>query len=176
MGTQKHSQETMSPEEHREKLHNIVKDARTVMLLSHGDGEKIIGRPMALARTDDDTTMYLVTAIDSKKVDEIRRESRVSVSVQAHDGWAMIDGDCRVSQDRKLIDELWEDAWKPWLEGGKADPAIAILVITPNEGTYWASGFAHGLSYLYRMVKARVTGDEMEIKPGDQGKVKLAKH
>jgi hypothetical protein len=32
------------------------------------------------------------------------------------------------------------------------------------------------MSYLYRMVKARVTGDEMEIKPTDQGKVKLGKH
>lgn len=176
MGTANITQDNTSPEEHREKLHNIVKDARTVMLLSHGEGSKIIGRPMALARTDDDTTMYLVTGIDSKKVDEILHQPRVSISVQAHDGYAIIDGECRVSQDRRLIDQLWQDSWKPYFEGGKADPAIAILVITPYEGTYWAGGFAHGLSYLYRMIKARVTGDEIEIKPGDQGKVDLTRH
>jgi len=166
-------QGTASPEEHREKLHGIVKSARNVLLLSHGEGGKIIGRPMALARTDDDSTIYLVTGIDSKKVAEIGRDPRVSIAIEDHDGYAMIDGECRVSQDRKLIDELWQDAWKPWFEGGKADPSIAILVITPNEGTYWAGGFANGLSYLYRMVKARISGDEMEVKPTDHGKVKL---
>lgn len=169
-------QNQVSAEEHREKLHGIVKGTRTVMLLSRGEGGKIVGRPMALVRTDDDTTLYLVTGIDSKKVEEIEREPRVSVAVQARDGYAMIDGTCRVSRDRALIDQLWEDSWKAWFEGGKSDPTIALLVITPNEGTYWDGGIGHGLSYLYRMVKARVSGEEIEIKPTDQGKVDLHKH
>ena len=173
MATAKTKQDHVSPEQHRERLHDIVKGARTVMLLSHGEAGKIIGRPMAVARVDADTTLYLVTGIDSKKVDEIHREPRVSLSVQASDGFVMIDGSCRVSQDRGLIDELWQDSWKPWFEGGKTDPAIAILVVSPNEGTYWNGGLGHGLSYLYRMVKARVSGDEIELKPSDQGKVDL---
>lgn len=166
-------QDTAAPEVHREKLHDIVKGTRTVMLMSRGDGGKIVGRPMALVRTDDDTTVYLVTGLDSKKVAEIEREPRVSVAVQGSGGYAMLDGTCRVSRDRALIDELWDESWKAWFENGKSDPDIAILVITPNEGTYWDGGLGHGLSYLYRMVKARLTGDDMEIKPTDQGKVKL---
>jgi len=173
MATAKNKQDDVSPKEHREKLHGIVKGAHTVVLLSHGEGGKIIGRPMAVARVEDDTTLYLVTGSDSKKVDEITRDPRVSLSIQNGDGYVMIDGDCRVSQDRRLIDQLWQDSWKPWFDGGKADPSIAILVVTPNEGTYWNGGLGHGLSYLYRMVKARVSGEEMEIKPTDQGKVDL---
>lgn len=165
--------DTASPEVHREKLHDIVKGTRTVMLLSRGEAGKIVGRPMALVRTDDDTTVYLVTGLDTKKVEEIEREPRVSVAVQGSGGYAMLDGTCRVSRDRALIDELWDDSWKAWFENGKSDPDIAILVITPNEGTYWDGGLGHGLSYLYRMVKARLTGDDMEIKATDQGKVKL---
>jgi len=143
------------------------------MLLSHSEAGKIVGRPMAVARVEADTTLYLVTDIDSKKVDEINREPHVSLSVQASDGFAMLDGRCRVSQDRGMIDELWQDSWKPWFQGGKADPTIAILVISPIEGTYWNGGLGHGLSYLYRVVKARLTGDEIEIKPTDHGKVDL---
>jgi general stress protein 26 len=173
MATAKTKQDNVSPKEHRQKLHDIVKGAHAVVLLSHGDGGKIIGRPMAIARVEEDTTVYLVTDIESKKVDEISRDPRVSMSVQNGDGYVMIEGDCRVSQDRRLIDQLWQDSWKPWFEGGKADPSIAILVVTPNEGTYWSGGLGHGLSYLYRMVKARVSGEEMEVKPTDQGKVDL---
>jgi len=121
MATAKNKQDDVSPKEHREKLHGIVKGAHTVVLLSHGEGGKIIGRPMAVARVEDDTTLYLVTGSDSKKVDEITRDPRVSLSIQNGDGYVMIDG----------------------------------------------------LSYLYRMVKARVSGEEMEIKPTDQGKVDL---
>jgi general stress protein 26 len=166
-------QDNVSPQEHRERLHDLVKGASTVMLLSHGEASKIVGRPMAVARVDDDSTLYLVTAVESKKVDEVHRDARVSVSVQASHSFVMLEGECRVSQDRSLIDELWQDSWKPWFAGGKSDPSIAILVVTPTEGTYWDGGLGNGLSYLYRMVKARISGDEMEIKPKDQAKVDL---
>jgi len=166
-------QHNVSAQNHRERLHELVKSASTVMLLSHGDASKIVGRPMAIARVDDDTTLYLVTGIDSKKVEEIQRDPRVSVAVQAGHSFVMIEGECRVSQDRRLIDELWQDGWKPWFAGGKTSPEIAILVVTPSEGTYWDGGLGNGLSYLYRMVVARVTGDEMERRPNDQATVDL---
>jgi len=166
-------QDHVSPQDHRDRLHELVKAATTVMLLSHGEGSAIVGRPMAVARVDDDTTLYLVTAVDSKKVDEITRDPRVSVAVQTGHSFVMLDGECRVSQDRQLIDTLWQDGWKPWFAGGKTDPTIAILVVTPNQGSYWDGGLGNGLSYLYRMVKARVTGEAMENKPKDQAKVDL---
>lgn len=146
-------QHNVSAQNHRERLHELVKSASTVMLLSHGDASTIVGRPMAVAR------------------DEIQRDPRVSVAVQAGHSFVMIEGECRVSQDRRLIDELWQDGWKPWFAGGKTSPEIAILVVTPSEGTYWDGGLGNGLSYLYRMVVARVTGDEMERRPNDQATV-----
>ncbi len=146
------------------------------MLLSHGKDSKIEGRPMALVKIDDDTTIYLVTGIDSKKVADIVREPRVSVSVQARDGFVILDGEVLISQDRSLIDALWEDSWKVWFPDGAQDPTIAILIVTPNEGTYWNQDLGHTLSYLYRMVKARVLGSEMKVKLGDQATVDLHKH
>ena len=125
MGTARPTAEMQTPEQHRERLHEIVKSARTVMLLSHGADHEISGRPMALIRTDDDTTMYLVSPIDSQEILEIDRECRVSISIQVNDAFAMFDGEARISQDRGLIDELWNDTWSAWFDG-KDDPAIAI--------------------------------------------------
>lgn len=167
MGTAK---ETKDPQK---KLHEIVDAARTVLLLSHGEDGKIVGRPMALQKSKRDSMIYLASGIDSKKVAEIEQDSRVSVAIQNREGYAMIAGTCRVSQDRQLIEELWQDDWKVWWPKGKSDPEIAILVVDPAEATIWDQDLGHGLSYLYRYVKARVTGEAIETKPSDQQKVDL---
>lgn len=171
MGTAKSTK--ISPDDARQKLHDIVKATRNVVLLTHGEDHKIVGRPMSNVRTDDDTTVYLVANIGSKKISELQRDPRVTLSVQGKGGTAMVDAEARVSQDRALIDELWEDQWNVWFEGGKSDPEIAIVILSPIEGTYWDGDLGHGLSYLWRMVKARVSGHEIEKKPGDQEKVDL---
>ena len=172
MGT---AQTKKTDEQLRHTLHEMVESSRTIVLLTRGEDGKIVGRPMANVRTDEDTTVYLVTNIESKKIDELRKDPRVSLSLQTRHGIAIIYGEFRISQDRKLIDELWEDQWSVWFEGGKHDPAIAILIVEPREGTFWEQDLKSGVSYLWRMLKARVTGETMEMKSTDQAKVDLRK-
>src|SRR5512141_2836273 len=112
---------TNTPEKARAKLQDILSTARTVLLLSHGSDGEIMGRPMARVRTDEDATTYLVTGIDSKKVAELEANPRASLAIQDREGIAMIDAEVRISRDRTLIDELWQDDWKVWFTGGKAD-------------------------------------------------------
>jgi general stress protein 26 len=159
----------------KKTLHDIIEGSRTVVLLTHGEGHKIVGRPMSLVRIDEDDTIYLVSSIESKKVSEILGDSRVTISVQNSKGIAMVDGEVAISGSPKLIDELWSDSWKVWFPKGKTDPDIAILVVRPLEGTYWQQGLEHGLSFVYRYLKARVTGAPLEREPGDQQKVDLRK-
>jgi general stress protein 26 len=171
MGTAK-----TSNKDGKEKLHEIIEEARTVVLLTHGEGHRIVGRPMSLVRINDEDEIYLVANIASKKVSEILQDSRVTISAQSGKGVAMIDGEAAISGNPKLVDELWTDSWKVWFPKGKTDPDIAILVVRPLEGTYWEMDLGHGLSFAYRYVKARLTGSEIEAKQGDQQKVDLHKH
>lgn len=176
MGSVKHNTDKKTDEQLRHTLHDMVASSRTIVLLTRGENDKIVGRPMANVRTDEDTTVYLVTNIDSKKVDELRADPHVSLSLQTKDGIAMIEGQVRISQDRALIDSLWEDSWSVWFEGGRLDPAIAIVIVEPIEGTFWEQDLASGLSYMWRMLKARVKGETMETKATDQATVDLRKH
>jgi general stress protein 26 len=174
MATASKAQEQLSAEQHLANLRGIIDGARTVMLLSHGADGRIEGRPMALVKTDVDQTLYLTTSIESNKVAEIVANPQVSVTA-SHEGLAIIEGTARISQERALIDELWKDSWRAWYPTGKTDPTIAIIIVTPSEGTYWDMSMTTGLSYLYRHVKARLLGTEMELKPSDAAKVDLAK-
>jgi general stress protein 26 len=116
---------------------------------------------MALIRIDDDGTIYLTASVDSANAEAIYRDPRVSVSVQQRKGFAMLVGEARVSRDRMLIDELWEDTWSIWYPDGKNDPDIAILVVSPIEATYWPK-MGHRLSHLFRVARARLTGEDVE--------------
>lgn len=160
----------------QQKLHDIVESSGNVLLLTHGEGHEIVGRPMSLVRIDDDETIFLVTSIESKKVSEILRDARVTIAVQSREGIAMIDGEASVAGDQKLVDELWTDSWKAWFPRGKRDPDIAIIVVRPLEGTYWDRDLGAGLTYAYRYLKARVTGAEIDIKNIDHTKVDLRRH
>lgn len=159
MGLSTATIEMRAPEEHRERLHDLVKATRTVIVLSYTpqdrladvdvpSGDSIDGKPMALVKTGDDTTMYLATSLDAKQAEELERAPRVTVVVQGTD-YALFSGEAKVSRDRELIDQLWTNAWRQWARN-KRDPAIAIVIVTPIEGSYWEDSIRH--SYLYRLV------------------------
>lgn len=174
MGMIEHHERTRA--EHLSKLLAILQSADTVVLNTHTLGGRITGRPMALVDCDDDGTLYLTTAIGSTKAIEIAGDPHVSVSVQAGKGLVVLEGDARISQDRTIIDQLWKESWRVWYPEGKASPSIAIIVIEPIEATYWDTSLSHGLSFLWRMVKARLTNAPLDTDPSDVGTIDLRHH
>lgn len=137
-----------TPEEHRERLHEMVKAAQAVMVLSCTSARGPGGRLMALVQTGDDTTMYVATSLDRAQAAELRSSPRVTVVVPGA-GLAVFTAEAQISRDRGLIDELWTSAWNHWFRG-KSDPSLAIVILTPLEGSYWAAMDQH--SYVYRLM------------------------
>lgn len=151
MGLSTATIEMQSPEEHRERLHELVKAARTVLVL-HGDrDDRIAGQPMVLLRTGDDTTLYVAASLEAGQRAVLSRGARVTVVVP--DGsCAMFDAEAMISGDRALLDGVSCAAWTVW-GWGKADPSVAVLVISPIEGAYWQGARRH--AYRYRATPMR---------------------
>lgn len=148
MGMATNTLEMQNPEYTREKLHGLVKETRTVIVLSGTAGAAIDGRPMALVRTGDDTTMVLATSLDAAQAEDLGRNPRVTVVLQGA-GYALFTGEARISRDRGVISELWTDGWRTWCHG-KHDPTLAVVTVEPIEGSYWEATDRH--SYMYRLV------------------------
>jgi general stress protein 26 len=144
--------EFQNPEEHRERLHELVKATRAVLVLSCASGDRIVGQPMVLLHTDDDTTMYVATLLGADQVATLAHDPRVTVVVGA--GSAMFDAEVAVSRERALLDELHGEAWKLWGRS-KSDPLLKVLVISPIEGAYWDG--PRRQSYQYRPAPRRVS-------------------
>lgn len=162
------------PVDHKQVLHETLKEAGTVMLVTRESRGELHSRPMAVARVDASNKMYFATSVTSPKVAEIRADARVDAIFQSKTRYASIAGEATISQDRQLIEELWQESWKVWFENGKSDPDIAIVILDPERGEYWDQSGIKGLSYLFRAAKAYVTGTEMKKKDAElHGEVKL---
>ena len=139
-------------------LQALIANFDIAMLVTHtADG--MYARPMAIACFNDGVDAYLVTHIDSIKVDEISANPLALLTFQSDKKFASVRGDIAVTQDRHLIEKVWKEVWKVWFPLGKSDPTIALLKFTAHEGEYWDNAGLLGLKYIYKAAKAYVTGE-----------------
>ena len=161
----------------QEKLYGLLKDFSTAMLITVSGPDSCHARPMAIAKVDENTDLWLFTARDSQKVREITADSRMQVHCQ--DGWTIcvvMAGRATVVEDRAVIRKFWKPTFKARFPEGTEDPNIELLHIVGEHAEYWDRTGANSFRYLYQSLKALVTGTTTEIKEGEQhGEVSLLK-
>ncbi len=160
-----------------DKLHDLLTDFSTVMLITMAEPAGCHARPMAVARVDEKTDLWLITSRDSEKVREIKADARVQVHGQ--DGWTscvVIAGRATVVDDRAMIHEVWKPSFKAWFPDGADDPNIALLHVIGEQAEYWDGTGVNRFRYVYQALKALATGTTPEVTEGKQhGNVTLAK-
>jgi general stress protein 26 len=138
----------------REHLHDLIKGFNTGMLTTRSPDGGVHTRPMRVARMERDQEILFATGLTTPKVEEIAKNNQVSVSFQGGSEFAVLYGTAHVLKDRALIEELWSDAWRVWFPGGKDDPNLCLLAVTPVSAEYWDSSGLEGFRYLYEGLKA----------------------
>ena len=156
-----------------EKLRELAKGACFLCTrVPSGDSEG--ARPMSVQKVDDDGILWFLSAIDSHKNQEIQADPRVELFFQgsAHSDFLHLSGLATISQDRRMIEELWEPIVKTWFTEGKDDPRITVIKVTPQRGYYWDTkhgNFVAGVKILIGAVTGKTLDDSVEgtITPKD---------
>lgn len=158
-----------------EKLNGLLKNFSTVMLITLDNASAWHARPMAVAKVDENSDLWLFTSRDSDKVRQI--EANSCVQVHGQEGWEnciVLTGHATVVDNRAMIREIWKPSFKAWFPDGAEDSHIVLLHIKSDEAEYWDNTGTNRFRYLYQSLKALVTKSTPEIKEGEQhGKVKL---
>jgi general stress protein 26 len=149
-----------------------VNDFDVAMLVTYTANE-IRARPMAIARLDDGIGAYLVTNINSLKIDEIRVNPNAVLTFQSAKKFASVHVKLTVVSDRQLVEKMWKEVWKVWFPDGKSDPNIALLKFAAHEGEYWDNAGLQGLKYVYDAAKAYVAGETPKTDDAQHAKVSL---
>lgn len=141
----------------RQKFWKALKSDMT-MFLGLAEGEDGHARPMT-AQLDDrfldgndySGPIWFFTSTDNDLYRQVGPGARAMAhfASKGHDIWATLHGSLTISQDREMIDRLWNRFIAAWYEG-KDDPKIALIRLDPQEAQIWvdASSIVAGVKML----------------------------
>lgn len=133
------------------KLWKALKSDRTLMLGVDGveDGHS---RPMTAQVEGESGPLWFFTGKPNAVVEHLTRNRRAiaAFSSKGHDLFASIHGDLHLSNDREVVDRLWNPFIAAWFNG-KDDPNLALLRFDPEHAEIWLneSNLLAGVKMLF---------------------------
>jgi general stress protein 26 len=135
----------------------ILKDFEQAMLVTHGSTVGLHARPMAIAGTEEDGSIWFITGADTAKVYELEKDSTILAVMQKGSKSMSTAGRAALVRDRAKIHALWKETFRAWFEG-KDDPNIVLIRLIPAEAEYWDSSGLQGLKFVLKFAAAYVSG------------------
>ncbi|MES2514937.1 MAG: pyridoxamine 5'-phosphate oxidase family protein [Bacteroidota bacterium] len=121
-------------------------------------GESQAARPMSVLKTDDNGTLWFMSANDSHKNKEILLDSKVHLYFQgsSHSDFMHLSGEASISEDKAKIKELWNPMLKVWFTEGENDPRISVIKVVPDIGYYWDTKHGKAVAGIKMMLGAMI--------------------
>jgi general stress protein 26 len=139
-----------------DKLRELLSKFEDAMLVTTDVRGQPHARPMRIAACDhahlDD--IWFASALDSGKIEEIRKEPRVAVTMADGSRFLSLSGHARVVVDQGKIADLWQDSWKIWFPEGPASGNIALIQVRPLRAEYWDQSLPQGFRLAIEAAKA----------------------
>jgi general stress protein 26 len=147
----------------RDKLHELLEDFDTAMLVTRNHEGELRARPMVVADVDAEGTIWFMTQNQSGKIDEIAADDQVGVTMQSSDRYLSLSGRAEPVNNREKLEELWSESWKTWFPEGKDDPTLCLLRVRGDRGEYWDNNGGSGLKYMIEAGKAYLNGTRPDV-------------
>lgn len=145
----------------KKQFREILDHFDTAMLVTRSSEGMIRARPMLIADHEDgNDELWFVTSLDTQVVDELLADDLAAVTMQGTSRYLSISGRATVIKDQSKASGLWQMRMTPWFK--KDDPELVLIRFVPEEAEYWDESGMHKVSYLFKAIKAVVTGKELE--------------
>jgi general stress protein 26 len=160
-------------QERRDKVRDMVKDARICMLTTMTADGWHVSRPMALQEVEFDGDLWFFTYSDSDLVEQIGVHPQVNVafSDQKQNNWISIAGEAVRTDDPAKAKDLWNPLLKAWFPDGLETPNLTLVKVTGETAEYWESAHSSRVVTMLGFAKAAVTGKTPD--PGENETVRL---
>ena len=139
-----------------ETIQKIIGKTRFATVTTRTANGDLVSRPLAVLKREFDGSVYFFTDDPSPKTDDIRADPHVNVSYIDGQDVVSLAGTASVDRDRALIDELWNPWAEAWFEGGRDDPAVALLRVDATSAEYWHTD-KPGVVRAFEVAKGIVT-------------------
>ena len=150
----------------REKLWDLIKNVRFAMISHQTENLDIQSQPMTMLnneRMDEDQNLYFLLSHTNDLVSAVnggRSQIGLSFAKPSDDTYVSISAHAEISQDRQLIDQLWNPWAENWFDG-KDDPTVRVLVAKAVSAEYWDVK-DNKVTHLLKVLKGNLTGETQE--------------
>ena len=151
---------TNTEQERRDKVRDMIKDARIGMLTTMTADGRHVSRPMALQDFEFDGDLWFFAYSDSDLVEQIavHPEVNVSFSDQKQNNWISVAGPAVRTDDPAKAKELWNPLLKAWFPEGLETPNLTLVKVHAETAEYWEAAHSSKVITLLGAAKAAVTG------------------
>lgn len=163
------SETTPELAEELKKIHSIMKDVRTTMMVTHDDGGALHSHPMTTQDAEFTGECWFIAGTGSDTVTQIRADGRVNLAYAGPSSWLSLSGTATVVDDVAKKKELWNTFTDVWFDGGPEDAESVLIHVDAESAQYWDT--PGRLATVVSMLKAKVTGDKPDV--GDSDEVQL---
>jgi len=147
-------------QQQREKVKELIKDARICMLATMTSDGRHVSRPMAVQDVEFDGDLWFFAYSDSDLVEQVRAYPQVNVSISdsKQNAWVSLSGAAEQVDDPAKAKELWNPILKAWFPDGLETPTLTLVKVHADTAEYWDSAHSSKVVTLLGYVKAAVTG------------------
>jgi general stress protein 26 len=147
-------------QQQREKVKELVKDARICMLATMTEDGKHVSRPMAVQDVEFDGDLWFFAYTDSDLVAQVHAYPQVNVSFSdsKQNAWVSLSGAAEQVNDPAKAKELWNPLLKAWFPDGLETPTLTLVKVHVDTAEYWESAHSSKVVTMLGAVKAAVTG------------------
>jgi general stress protein 26 len=152
-------------------LYALIDGIETTMFTTRRADGQLVSRPMQVQRRTAGTDLWFVTNIQTHKLDELSADAHVNLAFYRDRTreWVSVSGTAVVSQDKRLIHDLYKPDWRAWFgdeggerDGGPDDPRLALILVEAQSVVYSKSDRPMPL-VLFQVAKSMVTGQPPKV-------------
>jgi general stress protein 26 len=115
-----------------------IMDKTRVAFLATLSGKQLVSRPMYVQSKEFDGTLWFYTKIDSHKVDEIKKDSRVNV-IFSGKSYVSLTGRAEIVENDLKEKMYWGKTAAKFFKTGYDDPQIVLIKIEALSAEFWES-------------------------------------
>lgn len=151
-----------------QQLASFIKDMKFTMMTTIGGDGALHSRPMATLKIDENKfngQLWFFTKLNSPKSNEIEQDQNINLAYADIDSqrYVSVCGRASISQDRSMMEKLWNPIFSAWFPEGLNDPEIALISVQVESAELWDSPPSKVVQ-LAGFVKAKVTGQPYDGK------------
>jgi general stress protein 26 len=149
-----------SEQERRDKVKEMIAEARICMVTTMTSDGRHVSRPMALQDVEFDGDLWFFAYADSDLVEQIGASPQVNVAFSdaKQHNWVSVSGAASRVDDRAKAAELWNPMLKAWFPDGLDTPTLTLVKVHTESAEYWEAAHSSKVVTLLGYAKAAVTG------------------